>query len=66
MQIKVGASYTDIVLSNGDSGYIVAYASANYGEFWDDARDYLWPIPASQRTLNPNLTQNPGYVDGIN
>lgn len=24
-------------------------------------RDYLWPIPASERNLNPNLEQNPGY-----
>lgn len=24
-------------------------------------RDYLWPIPASERDLNPNLEQNPGY-----
>lgn len=24
-------------------------------------RDYLWPIPAGERDLNPNLTQNPGY-----
>lgn len=24
-------------------------------------RDYLWPIPAGERDLNPNLGQNPGY-----
>lgn len=24
-------------------------------------RDYLWPIPADERGLNPNLVQNPGY-----
>jgi hypothetical protein len=24
-------------------------------------RDYLWPIPAGERVLNPNLVQNPGY-----
>ncbi|WP_339705975.1 RagB/SusD family nutrient uptake outer membrane protein [uncultured Kriegella sp.] len=24
-------------------------------------RQYLWPIPASERLLNPNLTQNEGY-----
>lgn len=66
MQIKVGNTYTDIVLSEGDKGYITAYSAANYGTLWDDERDYLWPIPASQRILNPNLTQNPGYVDGVN
>lgn len=24
-------------------------------------RDYLWPIPSSERDLNSNLAQNPGY-----
>ncbi|MEX2602459.1 MAG: RagB/SusD family nutrient uptake outer membrane protein, partial [Balneolaceae bacterium] len=24
-------------------------------------RDYVWPIPAGERDLNPNLVQNPGY-----
>lgn len=24
-------------------------------------RQYLWPIPASEILINPNLTQNPGY-----
>ncbi len=23
--------------------------------------DYLWPIPQTERDVNPNLTQNPGY-----
>ena len=66
VKLKVGTAVSEVTLSNGDSGYIVAYAATNYGTLWDDARDYLWPIPASQRELNPNLTQNPGYVDGIN
>lgn len=26
-----------------------------------DPRDYLWPIPATERDLNPALEQNPGY-----
>lgn len=25
------------------------------------SRDYVWPIPADERDLNPNLEQNPGY-----
>ena len=28
---------------------------------FDATRDYLWPIPADERGLNPNLDQNPGY-----
>lgn len=26
---------------------------------FNPARDYLWPIPGSERDINPNLTQNP-------
>ncbi|GAA4410747.1 RagB/SusD family nutrient uptake outer membrane protein [Nibrella viscosa] len=28
---------------------------------FDKSRQYLWPIPALERRVNPNLTQNPGY-----
>lgn len=28
---------------------------------FDTARQYLWPIPASEIIINPNLKQNPGY-----
>ncbi|MGA0556281.1 RagB/SusD family nutrient uptake outer membrane protein [Larkinella sp. VNQ87] len=28
---------------------------------FDKNRQYLWPIPALERRVNPNLTQNPGY-----
>lgn len=28
---------------------------------FDVTRQYLWPIPAVERTVNPNLTQNPNY-----
>ncbi|WP_260442311.1 RagB/SusD family nutrient uptake outer membrane protein [Tannerella forsythia] len=27
---------------------------------FDENKDYLYPIPISERLLNPNLTQNPG------
>ena len=55
---------SDITLSNGNSGYIVPYIQSQYT--WNEDRDYLWPIPAKQRTLtNGALTQNPGWVDGI-
>lgn len=66
VKIKVGTKIQDVALSNVTSGYIVAYSTTDYGKDWDDARDYLWPIPAKQRTLNHNLSQNPGYVDGVN
>ncbi|HTE27852.1 RagB/SusD family nutrient uptake outer membrane protein [Flavitalea sp.] len=28
---------------------------------FDKSRQYLWPIPALERRVNPNLTQNPNY-----
>ena len=32
---------------------------------FDPVRDYLYPVPINERTLNPNLTQNPGWDDGL-
>lgn len=29
--------------------------------FFRENVDYLWPIPQTERDVNPNLTQNPGY-----
>lgn len=52
----------DIILSNGNSGYVVAYPTINIT--WDEARDYLWPIPTSERVLTRGkLTQNAGWED---
>lgn len=28
---------------------------------FDPDRDYLWPVPQSEKDINPNLGQNPGY-----
>ena len=55
---------TDIVLSDGDHGNIVAFPTVICT--WNEERDYLWPIPADQRVLTSGaLTQNPGWVDGV-
>lgn len=56
----------DLILSESTKGYIVGYPGVVHGRNWNDARDYLYPIPASQRTLNHALTQNPGWEDGLN
>jgi hypothetical protein len=32
---------------------------------FNETRDYLYPIPINERSLNPNLTQNPGWEDGL-
>jgi hypothetical protein len=39
-----------------DNGYI----RANQRVF-DPGKHYLWPIPRDERSLNPNLSQNPGW-----
>jgi hypothetical protein len=39
-----------------DNGYIRAQVRQ-----FDPTKHYLWPVPASERSLNTNLTQNPGY-----
>ncbi len=60
-QIQLGSGFT---LSNGTSGYLTYWAAEDY--VWNEGRDYLWPIPADQRTLTEYaLTQNPGWDDGL-
>lgn len=55
---------TDIILSEKDHGYVVAYYSNSYT--WNENRDYLWPIPAEERELSGGaLTQNPYWNDGL-
>ena len=55
----------DIFLTDGTSGYIRALP--NYSLEWNEERDYLWPIPASERVLSGGaLSQNPGWTDSTN
>ena len=55
----------DLELSNGTSGYIYPFKQITVT--WDENRDYLWPIPASERVLTGGkLTQNPGWTDSTN
>ena len=63
---KIG---TDIYLSDGENGgYITPYKPyTDRGEIkFDEGRDYFYPIPLDDRSLNHNLTQNPGWDDGLN
>ena len=48
-----GAKFSDPTI---DRGYIRAQRRQ-----FDASKHYLWPIPASELSLNKNLTQNPGY-----
>ena len=60
-QIQLGSGYT---LSEGEYGYLTYWAAEDYE--WNEGRDYLWPIPADQRTLTGfALSQNPGWDDGL-
>lgn len=58
----------EVVMNGPVHGIQIADASMNFAPVpgqWVRSfaapRDYLWPIPASERDLNPNLGQNPGY-----
>jgi hypothetical protein len=48
-----GAKYGDASVDNG-------YLRVQLRQF-DAAKHYLWPVPPSERALNPNLSQNSGY-----
>src|SRR5690606_39786986 len=52
----------DIHLSEGTSGYVVAYPTIRRS--WNEGRDYLYPIPTDERVLTKGiLSQNPGWED---
>ena len=46
-------------LSEGTKGNILT--NRNIIKSFNENRDYLWPLPIEDLTLNPNLTQNPGW-----
>ena len=58
--LKIGS---EILLSNGTSGYVEPHKNETH--VFDENRDYFYPIPINERSLNPNLTQNDGWKDGL-
>ncbi len=52
----------DIVLTDGNSGY-VDFLTLNklVQKGFNENRDYLYPIPSNELSLNPSLGQNPGW-----
>lgn len=44
-----------------NNGQLVTVQSAGVNRTFDKSRHYLWPIPQTERNLNPNLTQNPNW-----
>lgn len=55
---------TDIILTEGNRGYVSYHKNIARTKF-SEGRDYLYPIPINERSLNHNLTQNPGWNDGL-
>ncbi len=50
----------DIHLTNGNSGYLNYFHAQSIFPF-NEVRDYLYPLPTDQLSINPNLKQNPGW-----
>ena len=68
IQIYSGARPTPIAgayqlpvseLDEGTKGNI--YTNINISKTFNENRDYLWPLPINERSLNENLDQNPGW-----
>ncbi len=63
---KLNRQFTGMKLTNDPANY-TAYPVDENGFFIYQTRHFqkgvneLWPIPQSERDINPNLTQNPGY-----
>ena len=54
----------EIDLVDGENGgYIIV--NRTVPKHFDEEKDYFYPIPTQERILNPNLTQNPGWDDGL-
>ena len=61
LYLKLG---TDIVLSKGTSGNVLAHSTQQ--RIWNEERDYLYPIPTDDRVLTQGaISQNPGWNDGL-
>ena len=53
----------DVKLSQKTKGYVDPHQGISHN--FDEKRDYLYPIPINERSLNKNLSQNPGWNDGL-
>lgn len=50
----------ELVLENGTNGGRIVNVPDIIKQ-WDEDKDYYYPIPTQELTLNPNLEQNPGW-----
>ncbi|GAB3932470.1 RagB/SusD family nutrient uptake outer membrane protein [Larkinella terrae] len=55
--LKLGS---EILLENGSKGGNIV-VNGHIAKKFNEARDYLYPIPKQERLLNTNLTQNPNW-----
>lgn len=53
-----------IILTEGTKGNVFFHSNIILAGF-KEQRDYLYPIPINERSLNRNLAQNPGWIDGL-
>lgn len=53
---------SDVFLTDGNSGYIDYFARVGQTHVFDQNRDYLYPLPLDDLTLNTSLTQNPNWT----
>lgn len=55
--LKLGS---EILLENGNKGGSIV-VNGHINKKFNEARDYLYPIPTQELLLNPKLVQNPGW-----
>ncbi len=60
---ELKAAYANLKVDAGNflDPYVTTLTGANGGWGFNPAKHYLLPIPTNELTLNPALTQNPGY-----
>ena len=52
-------------INGNDVEYLDIYKGTDYAEpEFDEGKHYLWPLPISAISQNPDLGQNPGWESG--
>ncbi|MBQ3827221.1 MAG: RagB/SusD family nutrient uptake outer membrane protein [Prevotella sp.] len=55
--------YADDASQIGSNGLMEIWGQIYYSNLSMGTHSAVWPIPQREREMNPNLTQNPGWVD---
>ncbi len=56
-------TWKDKKFRNNTNGLMQMWGTTTYTWYWQGEHCWNWPIPASEREKNPNLTQNEGWFD---